>query len=379
MLCAHLVVRRLAPLSDPWLLPCAALLCGLGISLIYRLDPSNASRQTLWLVVGVALMLAVLYFLPDHEVLERYKYVIGAGSVFVLLLLFSPFGENVRGARLWLDFGGPFRIQPGEFTKVGIVIFLAAYLRENRELLSMKFSPKHLGPLLLFWMLSLGLLVLVNDFGTSLLFFGTFLLLVYVATGRLWYVFGGLVSFIGGSAIVYRIAPHVKSRFDVWLDPWTDEQGAGYQLAQGLYALADGGVFGRGLGQAYLVTDSGTTLIPDAHTDYIFAVAGDELGFVGAAALLTLFIVFAWRGFAIAARCHDGFSKLLAFGLAAVFALQTIIIIGGVVRLLPLTGQTLPFVSYGGSSVLVNFIVVALLLRISHRANERTLELGALA
>ena len=368
MLGAHLLVRHLAPLADPWLLPAVTLLCGLGVTLIYRLDPTNASRQTMWLVVGIAAMVGVLKFLPDHMELARLKYVIGVASIAILLLLLTPFGEEIRGARLWLNFGGPFRIQPGEFTKIGIVIFLAAYLRDNRDLFNRRFSAKHLGPLVLFWGLALAMLVLLNDFGTSLLFFGTFLLMLYVATGRLWYVAAGLASFLGASALVYQIAGHVRARFDVWLDPWMDEGGAGYQLAQGLYALADGGLFGRGLGQAFLVTDSGTTLIPDAHTDYIFAVAADELGFIGAIGLLLVFVVISWRGITIATRSNDGFSKLLAFGLAAVFLLQTIIIVGGIVRLLPLTGQTLPFVSYGGSSLLANFIMVALLLRISHHA-----------
>lgn len=367
MLAAHLVVRRALPLADPWLLPCAGLLTGVGVTMTYRIAPELAGKQTAWFVLALALMAAVVTLVRDHHVLEQYKYVIGAASVLALAITVSPLGKEVNGSRLWLDFG-PLQIQPGEFAKLGIVVFLAAYLRENRELLAQRFSPKHLGPLLLFWGMSLALLVLMNDFGTSLLFFGSFLLLVYVATGRAWYPAVGAASFAAGAALVYRIAPHVRSRFDVWLDPWADPQGAGYQPLQALFAIADGGLLGRGLGQAYVVTASGATIIPDAQTDFVFAVISDELGFVGSVGVLLCFVVFAWRGFAIAAACRDGFSKLLAFGLAAVFAMQAIIIVGGVVRLLPLTGQTLPFVSYGGSSLLANWLLVGLLLLVSQQA-----------
>ena len=369
LLAAHLIVRRALPLADPWLLPCAGLLTGIGITMVYRIRPDLAGRQTAWFVVGLVLLALMVLFVRDHHVLEQYKYVIGAASVLMLAITVSPLGTTVNGSQLWIRIG-PMQIQPGEFAKLGIVVFLAAYLRENRELLAMKFSPKHLGPLLLFWLMSLGLLVLMNDFGSSLLFYGSFLLLVYVATGRAWYPLVGAISFAAGAALVYQVASHVQARFDVWLDPWADPRGTGYQPLQALFALADGGLLGRGLGQAYVVSENGATLIPDAQTDFIFAVIGDELGFVGAVGVLLCFVVFAWRGFAIAAACRDGYSKLLAFGLSAVFAMQAIIIVGGVVRLLPLTGQTLPFVSYGGSSLLANWMLVALLLMISHHGAE---------
>ncbi|MCW2959663.1 MAG: Cell cycle protein [Thermoleophilia bacterium] len=365
LLAIHLVVRRVLPLADPWLLPGAGLLTGIGITMTYRIKPELAGKQTAWFVVALVLLALLITLVRDHHVLERYKYLIGASSVLVLLITVSPLGKEINGSRLWLDFG-PMQIQPGEFAKLGIVVFLAAYLRENRELLAMRFSPKHLGPLLLFWGASLGLLVAMNDFGTSLLFFGSFLLLVYVATGRAWYPAAGLVSFIAGAAAVYRIAPHVRSRFDVWLDPWATSDTSGYQPLQALFAMADGGLLGRGLGQAYVVAENGATIIPDAQTDFVFAVIANELGFIGAVAVLMCFVVFSWRGFAIAAECRDGFSKLLAFGLAAVFAMQSLIIVGGIVRLLPLTGQTLPFVSYGGSSLLANWLLVGLLLMVSH-------------
>jgi cell division protein FtsW (lipid II flippase) len=287
--------------------------------------------------------------------------------VLALLITISPLGHTVNGSHLWVSLG-PISIQPGEFAKLAIVIFLAAYQRENRELLSSGLSMRHIGPLLLFWGASLVLLVAMNDFGSSLLFYGTFVLMVWVATGRTSFAVLGIGAFVGGSVVVYHIAGHVQQRFDIWLDPWKDAQGAGYQLLQGIFALADGGLFGRGLGQAYLVTGSGQTLIPAAHTDFIFAALADELGLVGGIGLLLVYVLVAWRGLAISIAARDGFTKLLAFGLTATFALQSVIIVGGVVRLLPLTGQTLPFVSYGGSSILANFILVGLLLAISNRA-----------
>lgn len=365
MLGAHLVVRRALPLADPWLLPTAGLLTGIGVTMTYRIRPDLASKQTAWFVVSLALLAALILAVRSHHVLEQYKYVIGAGSVLALAITVSPLGKTVNGSQLWIDFG-PMQIQPGEFAKLGIVVFLAAYLREHRELLALRFSPKHLGPLLLFWLLSLALLVLMNDFGSSLLFYGSFLLLVYVATGRAWYPVVGGAAFAAGAAFIYTTSARIQERVDVWLDPWSRPDTTGYQPLQALFAIADGGLLGRGLGQAYVVGENGATIIPDAQTDFVFAVIADELGFVGAVAILMLFVVFAWRGFAIAAACRDGFSKLLAFGLSAVFAMQALIIVGGVVRLLPLTGQTLPFVSYGGSSLLANWLLAGLLLMVSH-------------
>jgi cell division protein FtsW (lipid II flippase) len=368
LLAAHVVVRSALPMADPYLLPTAGLLTGLGITMTTRIRPDLSGKQTAWFVVALMLMAAAVLLVRDHHRLERYKYVIGAGSVLALAITVSPLGKTVNGSQLWIDFG-PMQLQPGEFAKLGIVIFLAAYLRENRELLALRISPKHLGPLALFWLMSLGLLVLMNDFGTSLLFYGSFLLLVYVATGRAWYPLVGGAAFVAGAAFVYTTSARIQERVDVWLDPWSRPDTTGYQPLQALFSIADGGILGRGLGQAYVVTDSGQTIIPDAQTDFVFAVISNELGFAGAVGVLLLFVVFAWRGFAIAAAAHDGFSKLLAFGLSAVFAMQAIIIVGGVVRLLPLTGQTLPFVSYGGSSLLANWLLVGLLLMVSHHTN----------
>lgn len=369
ILAVHLVVRRALPLADPWLLPCAALLTGLGITMTTRIRPDLSGKQTAWFVVSLLLMSALVLLVRDHHRLEQYKYVIGAGSVIALLVTVSPIGTTINGSQLWIRIPGLIQIQPGEFVKIGIVIFLAAYLRENRELLSLSFSPKHLGPLILFWLMSLALLVLMNDFGSSLLFYGTFLLLVFVATGRAWYPLVGLTAFGGGAALIYSTSARIQERVDVWLDPWSRPDTTGYQPLQALFSIADGGLLGRGLGQSYVVTSSGATIIPDAQTDFVFAVIANELGFIGSVGVLLLYAIFAWRGFSIAASAHDGFSKLLAFGLSAVFALQTIIIVGGVVRLLPLTGQTLPFVSYGGSSLLANWLLVGLLLMVSHQSN----------
>jgi cell division protein FtsW (lipid II flippase) len=374
LLAAHLVVRRALPLADPYLLPTAGLLTGLGITMIFRIRPDLSGRQTGWFVFSLVLLAVLVLVVRDHHRLERYKYLIGGGSVLALAITVSPVGTTINGSRLWIDFGF-MQIQPGEFAKLGIVVFLAAYLRENRELLALRFSPKHLGPLALFWLLSLALLVLMNDFGSSLLFYGSFLLLVYVATGRAWYPLVGAGAFAAGAAFIYTTSARIQERVDVWLDPWSRPETTGYQPLQALFAIADGGLLGRGLGQAYVVDGQGRTIIPDAQTDFVFAVVAGELGFVGAIGVLLLYVVFAWRGFAIAAASRDGFSKLLAFGLSAVFAMQAIVIVGGVVRLLPLTGQTLPFVSYGGSSLLANWLLVGLLLMVSHHgAVERRRE-----
>lgn len=372
---AHIVVRRCVPLADPVLLPAVMMLCGLGVTMLYRLNNDVARQQTYWIILGVGLLCLLLALLPDHRVLEQYMFVIGTAGVAALIVTISPLGTSVNGSQLWIR-AGQFQIQPGEFAKLAIVIFLAAYLRTNRELLQRGLSLKHLGPLVMFWGASMVLLVMMNDFGTSLLFYGTFLLMVYVATARLSFVLLGLAAFGAGAAAVYVSADHVRQRFIIWLDPWTDAQDSGYQLVQGLYALAHGGMFGRGLGRAFLVADDGSYVIPDVHTDFIFTAIGADLGWIGSMMTIMLFLTVSWRGFHIATRCTDGFSTLLAFGLAATFALQTAIIIGGVVRLVPLTGQTLPFVSYGGSSILANSLLIGLLLVISHNTARDQLKMS---
>lgn len=380
LLIVHVALRHIAPEADPYLLPAVGVLSGLGVMMINRLRPDLAGKQVLWIVIGIIAMLVVLWKIPDHRAMHRrvdpYRNPFGIAAVVLLLITISPLGSTINGAHLWLRMG-PVSIQPGEFAKLLMVIFLAAYLGDPYTRLHLsqwadewRGLLRKLRPMLLFWSASLVLLVLMNDFGTSLLFYGTFLLMVYVATARLWYLMVGAAVFIAGSAAVVQVAGHVRERFDIWLDPWKDPQGSGYQLLQGLYAMADGGLFGRGFGQAVLVLKPKVTLIPAAHTDFIFAAIADEAGFIGSVGVLLVYVVIAWRGYAIAARSSNSFSKLLAFGLATTFALQTIIIVGGVVRLLPLTGQTLPFLSYGGSSVLANSVLVALLLVASHHANS---------
>ena len=287
------------------------------------------------------------------------------------------FGTRINGSKLWIDVGGGQTVQLGELAKVLIVIFLAGYLRDKREVLAIPTTrhfgvalpaARHFGPVLVFWGAALATVVVLNDFGTALLFFGVFLAMLYLATGRAAYTAVGLGLFAAGSAVVYAVVPRVQERVDNWIHPFSDAQGQGYQLVQSLYALADGSVVGPGLGKAFLVRDDGQPVIPALQTDFIFSAVANELGYVGGVAVLLLFLLLVARGLSIAANARDGFSKLLAGGLTAVIGLQAFLIVGGVIRLVPLTGVTLPFMSYGGSSVVVNFGLVALLLVISHRS-----------
>jgi cell division protein FtsW (lipid II flippase) len=379
---AHLAVRRRLPQADPHLLPLAALLSTVGLTEIYRIDSTLARDQAIWLAVGVLGFVALLLVMPDYRILERYRYLVGLGAIGLLLatVAFSyATGTVINGARLWIRVGG-YQIQPAEFAKLGVVLFLAAYLREKRELLASTSwrllglrlpSLKHFGPLLTMWGAAVGVLVVMNDFGTSLLFFGVFLAMVYVATARTSYAVVGLASFAVAAVVAYDVVPHVAERVHIWLDPWKTSQGSGYQLVQSIYAVADGGVFGTGLGRGVLLTEAGRSLIPAVQTDFIYSAVASELGLAGAAALLLVFLLFTYRGLKIATVAGDGFSKLAAAGLTVTFALQTLLIVGGVIRLVPLTGITLPFVSYGGSSVVSNFLLLALLLMISDRANRQ--------
>jgi cell division protein FtsW (lipid II flippase) len=374
-LVAHVGMRMRLPHADPWLLPLCALLSGLGFTTVYRLNTDLARDQSLWIVVGVAAFLGTIWLLPDYRRLEDYKYLLALAGVGLLLVTMVA-GTEVSGAKLWLRFGG-VQVQPGEFSKILLVIFLAAYLREKREVLTIAHrrvlgfdipAAKHFGPLLTMAGVALGVLALMNDLGSALLLFGIFLAMLWVATGRHAYTVVGLGLFAAGSWAVYRSAGHVRERFQIWIDPWEDADDTGYQLVQTIEAVADGGIFGTGLGRSLqLIGD--TPLIPAAHTDGIYAVWADETGLAGAAGLLLLYLLFAYRGFKVAAASADGFSKLLACGLVFAVTLQTFIIVGGVTRLVPLTGITLPFVSYGGSSIVSNFILLGLLAAVSHRAN----------
>jgi cell division protein FtsW (lipid II flippase) len=380
---AHLVARMTVPWADPYLLPMAGLLTGIGVTEIYRLNPTDAFRQGLWIVVALGAFAATLLVLHrDYRRLESYKYLFGLTAIGLLVLPAVPgLGTSVNGARLWIHFGS-LQFQPGELAKVFLIVFLAGYLREKREVLAQG-RLKDFGPLLLIWGGAMLVLVETNDLGSALLYFGIFLAMLYVATGRLLYVGLGAGLFVAGAAGVYHLVAHVRDRVTIWLHPWTDhsvycgingkmlprQDCASYQLVKSLYSVAHGNWFGTGLGKGTFETTEGHQLIPYLNTDFIYSALAQELGLVGVAALLLVYMLFVARGFKIAMLADDGFSKLLAVGLTFAFALQTFIIVGGILRLIPLTGITLPFVSYGGSSVVANFVLLAGLLLVSNRAN----------
>ena len=374
---AHIVVRVVLPDADPYVLPITAVLTAIGLIEIYRISPQLARDQGIWMLLGLGLFVGVVIAFRDIRRLEELKYTCGAVAVGLLLLTIT-LGASVNGARLWIRVGG-LQIQPGEFAKILLVIFLAGYLRERREVLAAptrRFlgigipALRHALPLLLLCGISLVLLVAMNDLGTSLLFFVIALAMIYIATGRLLYVGAGLGVFALGALGAEQLTSHVQSRIEGWLDPWSVEQTSGYQIAQSIYTIADGGVLGAGFGRGLILNDAGGTIIPYAQTDFIYSVIANEMGLVGAIAVILLYLLLSWRGFRIATAADDGFSKLLAAGLATAVAFQVFVIVGGVIRLLPLTGLTLPFVSYGGSSVTANFAIAGLLLCISQRANR---------
>jgi cell division protein FtsW (lipid II flippase) len=368
---AHAVTRIAVPWADPYLLPLAGLLTALGVIEIYRINPADALRQSLWIVIGVGALAFTLFALRrDYRRLESYKYLFGIGAVLLLALPALPvLGQRVNGARLWIHIG-PLQFQPGELAKIFLIVFLAGYLREKREVLAQG-RLKDLGPLLLIWGAAMLVLVETSDLGGALLYFGIFLGMLYVATGRLAYPAAGLALFVAGSFAAYHAIGRVHERVNTWLDPWAHVHSSGYQTAQGLYAIGNGGFGGAGLGKGTFETPGGTPLIPYLKTDFIFSALAQELGLVGIAALLLVYMVFVLRGLRIALIADDGFSKLAAVGLTFGFALQTFIIVGGILRLIPLTGITLPFVSYGGSSVVANFVLLGGLLLISNRAEAR--------
>jgi cell division protein FtsW (lipid II flippase) len=380
---AHLVARYAVPYADAYLLPMAALLTAVGITEIYRINPSDAFRQGIWIIIAVGVFALTLIGLRrDYRRLEGYKYIFGLTAIALLVLPAMPvLGTTVNGARLWVHFG-PFQFQPGELAKICLIVFLAGYLREKREVLAQG-RLKDFGPLLVIWGGAMLVLVETNDLGSALLYFGIFLAMLYVATGRILFTALGLVLFVAGSAFVYTQVQHVHDRVTIWLHPWTSQKVycpltghlalrqdcASYQLVKSLYSVANGNWFGTGLGKGTFETADGKQLIPYLNTDFIYSALAQELGLIGIAAVLLLFMVFIARGMRIALLADDGFSKLLAAGLTFGFALQTFIIVGGILRLIPLTGITLPFVSYGGSSVVANFVLLAGLLLVSNRAN----------
>jgi cell division protein FtsW (lipid II flippase) len=385
-LAAHIVLRLRLPDADPYLFPLFAVLACFGLVMIYRVDDTLAREQAQWFVVGLGLFTATILLLPDYRVLERYRWTIAVASLVLLLLPRLPvIGQQVNGAYLGVKLGS-MSVQPAEFAKIGIIIFLASYLRDTRQLLvsgrrvlGIVIPPlKYLGPLLVVWGAAMLFLFVIQDIGSSLMFFGGFLAMLYVATNRPLFPVVGLSMFAFGSWALYQVRPTIQNRVDAWLHPFQtrlyDRPGGSYQLAQSLFSQADGGLFGKGFGQATLslagVDGRPIPLLPAAQTDLIYAVVVNELGLVGASALICVYLLAAERGFKTAMLASDSFSKLLAAGLTTVFALQVFVIVGGVTKVIPLTGVTLPFVSYGGSSILANFVLLALLLMVSDRARR---------
>ena len=373
---AHLFIRARLPDADPYLFPLAAVLAAIGLVMIYRIDEELAREQAQWFVVGLLLFVATIVFLRDHRVLERYRYTIAAVGIALLFMPRLPgIGSQVNGAFLAVKIGS-VQFQPAEFAKIAIIIFLASYLNDTREVLVTgripRLSLKHFGPLLLVWGAAMLMLVFIRDLGSSLMFFGGFLALLYVATARMSLVVAGFGMFLAGAAFFANSISHVEERVDIWRDPFAKEvvDREGYQVAQGLFAQADGGLFGTGFGESLLQLPSGQSILPAPHTDLVYAVITNEIGLFGAAALVIAYLLFAQRGFRTAMVAQDGFSKLLATGLTAVFALQVFVIVGGVTKTIPLTGVTLPLVSYGGSSIVANFVLIALLLIVSDSARR---------
>jgi len=377
----HIYLRVRLPNADPYLFPLMAVLTAFGLVMLYRIDESLARDQANWFVFGLILFALTIQFLRDYDVLERYRYIIATVGILLLLAPRLPgIGEQVNGAYLGVKIG-PISFQPAEFGKLAIVIFLASYLRENREVLivgarrvlGVTLPPlKHFGPMLVVWGASMFLLVFIRDLGSSLMFFAAFLALLYVATGRFSFVVIGTILFLAGAWFIVTTVPHVHERVEIWLHPYAEAEGSGYQILQSMFAQADGGIFGKGFGQALIHVPGhpSQTMLPAAETDTIYPLIVNEVGLFGACGLIATYLLITARGFKIALLARDGFSKLLATGLTAVFAVQVFVIIGGVTRVIPLTGVTLPFVSYGGSSIVANFVLLALLLLVSDRARR---------
>lgn len=387
-LAAHTAVRRLAPYADPLILPCVTLLNGLGLVMIRRLDlaaevsarqagraaPSgDAPQQLVWTLVGILAFVALLVVIRDHTRLARYTYTAAAVGLVLLLLPALPgVGATINGARLWIRVG-PFTVQPSELGKIALMIFFAGYLVAKRDVLSLASRrvlgldlprARDLGPLLLAWAASIAVLVREKDLGSSLLFFGIFVVMVYIATERTSWLVLGVGLFAVSSTVAYHLFGHVARRVDTWLDPFADASGSGFQLVQALFGMGTGGILGTGLGEGSPAT------VPFAKTDFILAAIGEELGLAGVMAVLMLFALVVERGLRAALLCRDSFGKLLAAGLSFALGLQVFVIVGGVTGLIPLTGVTLPWLSYGGSSIVSNYLLIAILLRISDAARR---------
>lgn len=379
----HIVVRRTAPDADPLIMPVAVMLNLLGTAQIYRIDlatqeavtmGSVSARQLLWSTIAVVVAIVVLLVIKNHLVLFRYTYLLGLSGLLLLLLPMLPgIGQEINGARVWIHVGG-FSFQPGEVAKIMLAIFFAGYLVRNREALAMvgkkvlgiRFPRgRDLGPLLVFWLLAMSVLVFQRDLGTSLLYFGLFLSMLYLATGRIGWIVLGVGLFLFGGILASQTLAYVGNRFANWLDPFADPLGASYQLVQGLFGMANGGMTGTGLGQGF-PQDT-----PLARSDYIFPSLGEELGLIGLFVVLAAYLLLVSRGLRIGFAGQDDFGKLLAAGLAFTLALQVFVVVGGVTRVIPLTGLTAPFLAAGGSSLVSNWIIIALLLRLSNAVRNR--------
>ncbi|WCO67149.1 FtsW/RodA/SpoVE family cell cycle protein [Iamia majanohamensis] len=385
---AHIAIRKLAPGADGTLLPLAVLLNGVGYVFIARLREDLAAKQAGWIFLGLVAFVVTLAVVRRPRDLERYRYIalfVGVGLVMVPLV--PVLGQTINGARIWIRLG-PAQFQPGEFAKLFLALFFAAYLVEKRELLALASwprrrpilpDPKHLGPVLVAWGIAVVVITAERDLGTALLFFALFIVLLWVATGRAGYLLVGAGSFALAAFASWTLFSHVQDRVTNWINPWADPLGGGYQIIQGWYALADGGVAGQGLGLGLSGAPPGCDpaqgacdgRLPEAQNDFIFAVIGEELGLIGSAAVIAAFVLLVGTGLRIAASQEGAFEKLLATGLTTLLGVQTLIILGGVTRLLPLTGVALPFVSYGGTSVVANYVLLALLVRLSDDAHQR--------
>ncbi len=388
MLIAHSVIRWQVPFADPIIFPIACALNMLGLAMIHRLDIANAVRaqangspkptpdvylQITWMAIGLVIFMGVLISVQDHRRLQRLTWTAGFTGIILLFLPLLPFvGTVINGARLWIHVLG-FTFQPGEIAKVALTIFFAGFLVTRRHSLSLVQTQlfgigvpraKDVGPLVLTWVVALMVLVLERDLGTSLLFFGLFIVMLYVATARRSWVLIGTSLLAVGGYFAYLAFGHVRIRFDVWLHPFADASGNGFQIVQSLYGLANGGLFGTGWGKGY------PQLVPFAKTDFITSALGEELGLAGLVAILLMYAILVERGARAAIATRDPFGNLLAIGLTTVLGLQTFIVMGGVTRLIPLTGLTTPFLSYGGSSLVANYLILAILVRVSNSARQ---------
>lgn len=381
MLLAYLVLAKFAPWADPLILPLVTVINGIGLVMIYRLEEggselASASTQLLWTAAGIVMFTVTLLVLRDHRTLQRITYTAGFVGLVLLVSPLLPFiGQDINGARIWLKLG-PASLQPAEFAKLSLVVFFAGYLVAKRDVLALASRrllfidlprARDLGPVLITWAISLGVLVLQKDLGSSLLLFGTFIAMLYIATQRISWVLIGVLLFVGGALVAGQIFDHVQVRFRAYAnpaDPELFESGVSYQLMQGLFGLGEGGILGTGLGQGH------PELIPLSFSDFIFAATGEELGLTGLMALLMIYALLVERGLRMSLAARDPFSKLLGGGLSFILAWQTFIIVGGVTNLIPLTGLVTPFMSQGGSALLANWILIALLVRMSDAARK---------